>query len=67
MTITASFPASLPLPSTGRVLTAPAINSHNTFEQPTVVKPAAFTLATIESGALKAILPSKSVVMLDLQ
>ena len=38
-------------PVTGRVLTAPAINSHNTFEQPAVVKPAAFTGATIESGA----------------
>ncbi|WP_321478175.1 alpha-N-arabinofuranosidase [uncultured Paludibaculum sp.] len=52
---------------TGRVLTAPAINSHNTFEQLTVVKPAAFTGASIESGALKAVLPPKSVVVLDLQ
>jgi alpha-L-arabinofuranosidase len=52
---------------TGRVLTAPATNSYNTFEQPAAVKPAAFTGATIESGALKAVLPAKSVVMLDLQ
>jgi alpha-L-arabinofuranosidase len=51
----------------GRVLTAPAINSHNTFEQPAAVKPAAFSGATIDSGAVKAVLPPKSVVMLDVK
>jgi len=49
------------------VLTAAAINAHNTFDQPAVVKPAAFTGASIESGSLKATLPPKSVVMLDLK
>ncbi len=52
---------------TGRILTAPAINSHNTFEQPVVVSPAAFTGASIESGTLKVVLPPKSVVLLDAQ
>jgi alpha-N-arabinofuranosidase len=52
---------------TGRVLTAAATNAHNTFDQPAVVKAAAFTGATIESGSLKATLPPKSVVMLDLK
>lgn len=52
---------------TGRVLTAPAIQSHNTFERPGVVKPAAFTGATVESGVVKVVLPPKSVVMLDLR
>ena len=67
ITITAKFSGITPASVTGRVLTAPAINSHNTFEQPTVVKPAAFTGAAIESGTLKAVLPPKSVVMLDPQ
>jgi alpha-N-arabinofuranosidase len=49
------------------VLTAVEINAHNTFDQPTVVKPAAFTGAAIESGSLKATLPPKSVVVLDLK
>ena len=67
ITITARLSGVTAASVTGRVLTAPAINSHNTFEQPTVVKPAAFTGATIESGAVKANLPPKSVVILDLQ
>jgi alpha-N-arabinofuranosidase len=49
----------------GRVLTAPAINSHNTFEQPAVVKPVPFSGATVEGNTLKVVLPPKSVVVLD--
>ncbi len=52
---------------TGRILTAPAVNSHNTFEQPTVVKPATFNGAAIDAGALKVVLPAKSIVILDLE
>ncbi len=52
---------------TGRVLTAPAVNSFNTFEQPTVVHPVAFTGASIQAGALKVVLPPRSVVVLDAQ
>jgi alpha-N-arabinofuranosidase len=67
ITITARFSGITPASVTGRLLTAPAINSHNTFERPTAVKPAAFTGAAIESGTLKVVLPPKSVVMLDPQ
>jgi alpha-N-arabinofuranosidase len=49
------------------VVTAAAINAHNTFDQPAVVKPAASTGAVIESGNLKATLPPKSVLVLDLK
>jgi alpha-N-arabinofuranosidase len=49
----------------GRVLTAPAINSHNTFEQPAVVKPVPFSGAMVEGNTLKVVLPPKSVVVLD--
>jgi alpha-L-arabinofuranosidase len=51
----------------GRVLTGTAINSHNTFEAPESVKPAAFTGATVRGGQLRVTLPAKSVVMLDLE
>ncbi|MBS1872916.1 MAG: alpha-N-arabinofuranosidase [Acidobacteria bacterium] len=56
-------------PSTvgGRILTAPAISSHNTFDQPSVVQPAVFNAARMDSGALKVTLPAKSIVMLDAQ
>ncbi len=50
----------------GRVLTAPAINAINTFDQPEQVKPAAFGGATLRHGMVTAVLPPKSVVVLDL-
>jgi len=51
----------------GRVLTGPAITSHNSFEQPDVVKPAAFTAARISGGRLTVTLPPHSLVVLTLQ
>lgn len=53
--------------ASGRVLTAPAINSHNNFNAPEVVKPVAFTDARIEGGVLTVALPAKSVVVLELR
>ena len=52
---------------TGRILTAPAMNSLNSFAQPDVVKPAAFTGAQVSGDTLTATLPPMAVVMLDLQ
>ncbi|MEZ0470435.1 alpha-N-arabinofuranosidase [Luteimonas salinilitoris] len=51
----------------GRILTAPAIDSHNTFDQPETVKPADFDGARVDGGQLTVDLPAKSVVMLQLQ
>ena len=51
----------------GRILTAPAMDAHNTFDAPDAVKPAAFTGATLSGGTLSVTLPPKSVVMLDLR
>jgi alpha-N-arabinofuranosidase len=51
----------------GRVLTAAAITAHNTFEQPENVKPAAFSGARKTEGGFEAVLPPKSVVVLELQ
>ena len=67
ITVTAKLAGVSASSVSGRILTAPAINSHNTFEQRTVVKPATFGGATIAGGGVKAVLPPKSVVVLDLQ
>ena len=50
----------------GRILTAPAMDTHNTFDAPNRVQPAAFTGATLQGAALKARLPPRSVVVLTL-
>ncbi|TYC81039.1 alpha-N-arabinofuranosidase [Novosphingobium sp. BW1] len=51
----------------GRILTAGAINAHNTFENPEAVKPAVFNGARVKGGTLTVTLPAKSVVVLELQ
>jgi alpha-N-arabinofuranosidase len=51
----------------GQILTAPEIHSHNTFEKPTVVEPAAFTDAEITDAGFTVKLPAKSVVVLEIE
>jgi len=51
----------------GRILTAPAMQDHNTFAAPEVVKPQPFTGAKFEAGKLSIALPAKSVVVLTLE
>ncbi|GGA38654.1 alpha-L-arabinofuranosidase [Dyella nitratireducens] len=51
----------------GRVLTAPAMTSINTFDQPHVVEPKVFDGAKFGDGVLTVALPSKSVVVLDIR
>lgn len=55
-----------PISVTGRVLTADAVNTHNTFEQPDLVQPTAFDGATLSGTILSIDLPAKSVVVLEL-
>ena len=50
----------------GRILTAPTMNTHNTFAAPAAIKPAAFTGATWSGNTLTVALPAKSVVILEL-
>jgi len=50
----------------GRILTADALDAHNTVEAPNHVHPEPYTGATVEGGALKAALPPRSVVVLQL-
>jgi alpha-L-arabinofuranosidase len=50
----------------GRVLTAPAMDAHNTFAARSSVQPASFGGATLQGPSLKAQLPPRSVVVLTL-
>ncbi len=51
----------------GRILTSDKIQDHNTFDQPSKVKPAAFKDASISGSTLKVKLPAHSVVVLELK
>jgi alpha-N-arabinofuranosidase len=53
--------------ATGRILTGPAMNSHNTFEDPDAVKPAPFSGARVANGQLSVSLPAHSVIVLELR
>ncbi len=55
-----------PRSASGRVLTAPAMQAHNTFESPDSVKPSPFSGFTLSGGSLDVTLPSKSVAVLEL-
>jgi alpha-L-arabinofuranosidase len=50
----------------GRVLTAPAMNTVNTFDNPNAVSPAPFRDFKIQGNQITLTLPSKSVVVLEL-
>ena len=51
----------------GEVLTADAMDAHNTFEKPDALHPVAFDGAKLEGDKLNINLPAKSVVVLKLQ
>ena len=51
---------------TGRMLTAPAMNTVNTFAEPDAVRPAPFTGIKIQNEQIIVNLPSKSVVVLEI-
>ena len=52
---------------TGRVLTAPAMNAINTFAQPDAVKPVPFTAVNVQGEQITLSIPSKSVIVLEIQ
>jgi len=51
----------------GRVLTAPTIDAHNTFDAPNAVQPTAFAGAAVKGDTLEVRIPPKSVVVLALK
>ena len=48
----------------GRVLTAPAMDAHNSFDRPDQVRPVPFTGAVQTQAGITLNLPAKSVVVL---
>jgi alpha-N-arabinofuranosidase len=52
---------------TGRILTATTMDAHNTFDHPDAVKPVPFTGFERKGEEIAITLPSKSVVMLEIQ
>jgi alpha-N-arabinofuranosidase len=49
--------------ATGEVLTAPAVDSHNTFDRPNTVRPAPYR-GSISNGRLHFELPAKSIAVI---
>ncbi|MCI0514789.1 alpha-N-arabinofuranosidase [candidate division KSB1 bacterium] len=52
---------------TGRILTAPELHVHNTFENPNAIQPTEFKGMTLANQVLTIKLPAKSMVVLSLQ
>ena len=52
---------------TGRILTTPEMNTHNTFDNPEAVQPAAFTAFNATATGFTTTLPAKSVVVLEIE
>ena len=55
-----------PQAATGRILTAPRVDSHNSFERPNDVRPAPFA-GRIVNGELSFDLPPKSIAVVELR
>jgi alpha-N-arabinofuranosidase len=51
----------------GRVLTAPAMQAHNTFAAPDSVRPIPFEGVTLGGSTLTITLPAKSVAVVELK
>jgi len=62
--VTVNVSGVTPKSATGRILTADAMDAHNTFDQPDAVKPSDFSGAKIDGNKLIVTLPAKSIVTL---
>jgi alpha-N-arabinofuranosidase len=62
--VTLSVSSVTPKSATGRILTAEAMDAHNTFDRPDAVKPAPFNGADVAGDRLIVTLPAKSVATL---
>jgi alpha-N-arabinofuranosidase len=55
----------VPRSFTGRILTAAAMDAHNTFDKPENVKPADFKGARVHQGTIQVDVPAKSIIVLS--
>lgn len=65
--LTAELPGVKVSQITGRILTAPTIQAHNTFAAPETVKPADFTGFELRAEGFVTKLPARSVVRLTVK
>ncbi len=65
--ISAMIEGAQPGKVSGEILTAEAMDAHNTFEKPDAIHPVVFNGAKLSGDKLTAALPPKSVVVLHLQ
>ena len=50
-----------------RILTAPELNTHNTFEKPEEVKPAEFKDVKLKKNILNLDMPAKSIIVFEVK
>ncbi len=67
VTLTVKLAGPAPKSVARRILTAPAMSAHNTFDAPNAVQPAVFGAATLTGDSLELKLPAKSVVVIALR
>ena len=65
--ISATIAGVTPRNVSGRILTADAMNAHNTFDQPDAVKPESFSAFEMIDGGVRLHMPAKSVVVVEIQ
>ncbi len=67
LSVSLSLPGADAKSVSGRVLTAPEMQAHNTFEAPDTVKPVAFSAFKANGDAVTVELPAKSIVTLQIR
>jgi alpha-N-arabinofuranosidase len=65
-TMAVAVPGTKARAATGEILTAPAVDSHNSFERPNTVEPAAYR-GSISDGKLRFDLPAKSIAVVRVE
>ncbi len=66
-TMTVAIAGASPAAATGRLLTAPTMQAHNTFGAPDAVRPVALAGLSVAGGTLTVALPAKSVAVVELR
>ena len=65
MTANIKLSGATPKKISGTILTADAMDAHNTFDKPANVKPTAFNVARVGEGSIRVVAPAKSIIVLS--
>ena len=63
--VSLTTPGATPQNFSGTILTAAAMDAHNTFDKPAAVKPVAFKGARVTQGTVRVDVPAKSIIVLS--